>query len=152
MLFKDYCPNAPVITNRAPDSRTGNIYNSIYFYSYSLPCVNEFYSLFYVAGKKVIPSNIAELLTPLGLAYWICDDGGWQRNGVHINTNSFTLAEVELLAKVLNEKFGLKCSICVGGGSVGKIIRISSKSVPQLRTLVGSIIPTSMQYKIFGKS
>lgn len=28
MLFKDYCSNAPVITNRSPDIRTGNIYNS----------------------------------------------------------------------------------------------------------------------------
>jgi hypothetical protein len=34
-----------------------------------LPCFNEFRELFYIAGKKVIPNNIYELLTPKGLAF-----------------------------------------------------------------------------------
>ena len=40
-----------------------------------LPCFNKLYLLFYKVKKKVIPSNIGDYLTPLSLAYWICDEG-----------------------------------------------------------------------------
>ena len=65
----------PKITNRLPDKRTGKIYSRISFNTYSLPCFNEFYNLFYSEGKKVVPVNILELLSPLSVAYWLCDDG-----------------------------------------------------------------------------
>lgn len=39
------------------------------------------------------------------------DDGSKIKNGIHLNTYGFTLQEVELLVKVLINKFGLKCSI-----------------------------------------
>jgi hypothetical protein len=34
------------------------------------------HKLFYSNGKKIIPVNISDLLTPLALAIWISDDGG----------------------------------------------------------------------------
>jgi hypothetical protein len=68
-IFKDYCPSAPKITNSLPHYKTGKIYSSILFSTYTLPCFNELYNLFYISGKKVIPSIIGELLTPLSLAY-----------------------------------------------------------------------------------
>ena len=43
----------------------------------------------------MVPKNIADLLTPLALAIWICDDGTW-KPGVRIATNCFTKEEVEL--------------------------------------------------------
>jgi len=146
-LFSSYCPSAPITTNPAPDKRTGKVYKSVCFNTYSLPCFNELQKIFYPLGTKIIPSNIGELLTPRGLCYWICDDGYWCNNGVHLCTNSFTLDEINLLVKVLTEKFTLKCSI-----SANKVIRISSKSVPHLRTLLTPMMPSMMQYKIFGKS
>ncbi len=63
-LFKSYCLSAPKTTNRLPDKRTGKIYTRVTFKTRSLPCFNELYDLFYPEGKKVIPSNIDELLTP----------------------------------------------------------------------------------------
>jgi hypothetical protein len=39
------------------------------------------------------------------------DDGTPDRSGFVFHTNSFTLAEVELLAKALKNKFDLNCSI-----------------------------------------
>jgi hypothetical protein len=79
------------------------VYSKIYFGTYSLPCFNELYSLFYFEGVKVVPENIFELLTPLSLCYWICDDGGFNKRNraVILSTQSFTQAEVGLLAKVL---------------------------------------------------
>jgi len=74
-LFSSYCAMVPRTRSHAPDKRTGKVYSSIYFSTYSLPCFNELYDLFYSGGKKVVPLNIAELLTPIGLGYLICEDG-----------------------------------------------------------------------------
>ena len=62
-------------------------------------------------GKKVIPLNISEYLTPLALAVWVMDDGGRANNGVRIAANSFTLKEVELLSDVLKSKYNLENTI-----------------------------------------
>jgi hypothetical protein len=59
---------SPGIASRK-DRRTGTITQSIYFWSMTMPCLNYFHDLFYVNKVKVIPKNIAELLTPIGLAY-----------------------------------------------------------------------------------
>jgi hypothetical protein len=68
-IFKDYCPSAPVIAKSLPHFKTGKIYSSILFATYTLPCFNELYNLFYISGKKAIPSTIEDLLTPLSLSY-----------------------------------------------------------------------------------
>lgn len=72
-----------------------------------MPRFNYYRDLFYPEGKKIIPKNINNLLTARSLAYWIMDDGG-QDPGFILNTQSFTKEEVELLIKVLDEKFGLR--------------------------------------------
>jgi hypothetical protein len=38
--------------------------------------------------KKVVPLNIDELLTPLGLCYWICDDGSFCKRDKAITLNT----------------------------------------------------------------
>jgi hypothetical protein len=53
---------------------TNKTHKGISFTTLSLPCFNEFRSLFYKDGK-IVPLNIGDLLTPSGLAYWAQDDG-----------------------------------------------------------------------------
>jgi hypothetical protein len=70
--FKNFTASAPKIVKNSPHPKNGKCYNSITFYTYSLPCFNELYNLFYVSlrsSKKVIPINIFYLLTPVSLAY-----------------------------------------------------------------------------------
>ena len=56
-----------------------------------LPCFNYLRDLFYKDKKKVVPSNIKPLLTEIGLAFWIMDDGGVGSGGtLNLNTDSFT--------------------------------------------------------------
>ena len=43
-----------------------------------LPCFNYLWDLFYIDKVKTIPSNIGYLLTEVGLAFWIMDDGGFR--------------------------------------------------------------------------
>ena len=57
-----------------------------------------------------------------------------------------SLKEVELLVKVLTDKFNLKCTI--NRNKNGFIIRISSKSLPILQALLKDIMPPMMLYKI----
>jgi LAGLIDADG DNA endonuclease family len=100
----------PKVYTRPLDKRTGGIYTKVSFKTCAFPCFTELYNIFYFEGKK-IPLNIVELLTPVGLAYWLCDDGGKSGNGFHFATNGFTAEDVRLLVSVLQDKFGLKCSI-----------------------------------------
>ena len=147
-LFKNYCTAAPKISDMLPDKRTGKAYSRIRFNTYSLPCFNELYDSFYPEGKKIIPSNIFDLITPLGIAYWICDDGYFDKRGraVVIATQGFSPEEVNLLGKILTDKFNLKCSINLSNG--GFIVRISAKSLLVLQSLLSPVMPPMMRHKI----
>ena len=59
-LFKVYTLSPPKSTNRKPDKRTGQIYNSLIFKTRMLPCFNYLWGLFYT---DTIPSNIGDILT-----------------------------------------------------------------------------------------
>jgi len=76
-LFEPFVGTSPNSTDRKPDKRTGKVYNSLYFHTLAFPCFNPFVGLFYPNGVKVVPANIGELLTEVGLAFWIMDDGGY---------------------------------------------------------------------------
>lgn len=75
---------------------------------------NKFYSKL---GKKIIPSDIQELLKdPIVLAVWYMDDGNLdKRNKYHFNssiaTYCFTFDECNLLKVVLRNNFGLNVSV-----------------------------------------
>ena len=90
-----------------------------------------------------MPYSISDLLTPISIAYWICDDGGKSGQGFHFATNDFTYKEVQILVKILQDKFGLKCSI-----HSRNRIYIWSSSVRQLEKIVRPYIHSSMAYKI----
>jgi hypothetical protein len=81
-LFKNYCLSTPQIIDLLVDKRTGKVYSYVVFRTLSLPCLNDLYEVFYPMGKKRIPLNIRSLLTPLGLAYWICDDGSFDKTEI----------------------------------------------------------------------
>lgn len=62
----DYTPQSRLVVN----NRTKKTYSSISFTTMQLPCFNVYRELFYdLNKKKIVPSNISELLTPRGLAF-----------------------------------------------------------------------------------
>ena len=70
-LFQIYCGTGPLnmfkFDNRVNKNKT---YYAIKFQTLSLPCFNIYKELFYNSeGKKILPKNIEDLLTPIGLAY-----------------------------------------------------------------------------------
>nr|QWC53744.1 LAGLIDADG homing endonuclease [Rhizoctonia solani] len=147
-IFSGYCPSGPKFTNAAPDKRTGIVYTGLYFNTYSLPCFNALYNLFYIGGVKIVPSNIFELLTPLGLAYFICDDGSFAKsnNIFKFCTENFTESDIDLLIQVLENKFNLKCRKEKRGK--GFRIAIKRSSLGTLRELVCPHLHSSMLYKL----
>jgi len=76
-LFSHFCQSVPCLHkssslgykcklgNRA---RKGQTLFSLTFATRAYPVFTSLYNLFYVNGRKTIPSSIGELLTPLGLA------------------------------------------------------------------------------------
>jgi hypothetical protein len=100
-------------------------------------------------GTKCIPSNIAELLTVRSLAFWLSDDGTFDKLNqvVVLCTDSFTLEEVELLINVLNDKWNLECYKKKTSISNYRIV-IPRRSLPVLQSLLGPIMPPMMRYRI----
>lgn len=98
-----------------------------------------------------MPLNIDSLLTPLGLCYWLCDDGSFNKTSqlVVICTDSFSLEEVKLLANTLNKKFNLECYVNkTAKNRKGFRILIPRRSLTNLQALLKQHMPPMMLRKI----
>lgn len=100
----------------APLVRFNPIFRNTYQYvrcqSVAADVFGEYYRLFYRDKRKVVPDNIAELLTsPLSLAVWYMDDGSLDKWGLAEIYTSFYDLEVTLLLQTLKRNFGLEGKI-----------------------------------------
>ena len=92
-------------------------YKQYYFSTRYLREFQNIYNLFYKEGKKVIPSNIKDLLkSPLSLAIWYMDDGSLDYRpkdhyAFYLASNCFTVKDSEKLQRVLLENFKIKSAI-----------------------------------------
>ena len=145
-LSKDFYPKKRSFT----DKRSNKIYSSVQFATLSLPCFNYYKDLFYNSNYlKIVPSNIQNLLSPRGLAYWIMDDGSLQNKGLHLNTYGFTPQDIFLLKTTLENMFGentLKCTI--HKHQKGERIYIWEESMELVRNNISQFMHKDMQYKI----
>ena len=76
------------------------------------------------------------------------DDGCFCKRDrvVILNTPGFSKEEVNFLAKILNDKFKLNCTVNKNRNSF--VIRIPNKSLPILQALLGPGMPSMMLHKI----
>ena len=136
------------------ESRYPNrITESLYFRTKSLSELKPLADLFLDnEGKKVIPANIADLLTPRSLAFWIMDDGQQVKNGgVTLCTDSFKSEEISLLRNALSSKLNLTTTIHKKKSSSEGIyerIYISKPSLVEIKPLLKEHMHDSMLYKI----
>jgi len=102
--FKQYC-NGPAY-DRIRYSKLTGLTESIVFNTLSLPCFNFYYELFYKDGKKIIPVNIIDFLSPISLSTWIQDDGYFHNRDHFLGlcTQSFSESEIDLLKSALEQK------------------------------------------------
>jgi len=120
------------------------LYYGYEFNTFTFNSFNWIHKMFYNKGKKIMPLNIYEYLTPLALAVWIMDDGGWTNYGIRIATNSFKLKEIELLQDILKSKYNLETTIQKIYIKDQYSIYIKKQSVDNLRNIVGPNIHFSM--------
>jgi LAGLIDADG DNA endonuclease family len=149
-MFKIYCAKDSKYYAKAwKDKKTNQEYSSVTFTTMQLPCFTELHSLWYLNKRKIVPKNIKDILTPIGLAYWIMGDGFRHNLGLHLSVYAFSPNEIELLINTLETKFLLKCSIHKHSTIGGKPrIYIWKESMDKLRLLVTPYIIPSMRYKI----
>jgi len=77
------------------------------------------------------------------------DDGCFiEEGGLKIATNSFTLKEVELLCKILNNKYNLVCFPNKTEEKDQYIINIYKQSLNDLQNIVREYIHPIFKYKI----
>lgn len=123
--------------------------NKIYFNTLSSSQFYIFHTLFYKNGKKIIPDNIEQLLTPLSLAVWLMGDGSVKSkecNGRIINTHGYKKEEVNKICQILNSKFCLQTSI--RRQKDGLQVYISAKSAEILNNLISQHFLPSFIYKL----
>lgn len=154
---------SPICTNNSlrpwPNPKTGQTPKQYTFSSRALASLTQIHKDWYIWSNilnkfiKIVPLNISELLTPIGLAHWIMGDGYFSENTVYLCTDNFTKEEVDLLILTLNTNFGLKASLkrrIKSNKEVCWRIRFSSQSenILKLRSLVLPYIIDSMKYKL----
>ena len=112
---------------------------------------NYYRNLFYKNGRKIITKEILDQITPMALAYWVCDDGSYNNKQGYIVlcTNSYSLEEHNLMNRFFNEKFGLNPTI---GFRDGKYfyLRFKKEDSQKLINIIKPFIPEGMGYKIGG--
>lgn len=147
LSLSPYCYSLPKYRIR---SRFNLQLSSLTVTTRSLPILVEFYNKFYCNGKKVIPQDIYDLLTPIALAHLIMGDGTANSNGLMLCTESYTVVDVVRLMNVLMIRYRLNCTLHNAVNDKPRIY-IKHKSVKDLEAIISSYIVPSMEYK-FNKS
>lgn len=145
-FFVFYSPNTPFLRERL-DKRNNKIYKTWHFSTLSLPYFTNYYNLFYLNSKKIIPTNIIDLLTPIVLAFWIMCDGYKYNKGVALATNSFSISDNELLINALNVNFGFKAWMINDHGQPS--IFIPKCDLINLQKIVLPNMHSTLLYKIY---
>lgn len=155
---RGYCTNnLPVVCKHAGASYQPVCYR---FITYSYTSLIWLYKGFYNHKKqKKVPVNIADLLTPLSLAVWICDNGNFHYPSLRTHIQSFSKKDVRLLSLALETKFNIKSTLCwvctdfapahLTSTTQGNLLlSIKIESMPLLRKLVIPYMEPNMFYKL----
>ena len=126
----------------------GKVRKVVRFHTWTYTSFNWIQEIWYKNNIKIVPSCIANYLTPLALAVWIMDDGCKIGKGLKLSTNAFSYLDCILLVTVLNDNFNLKATIQSAGAPNQHIIYINKESMPLLRNIVLPYIIPEMKYKI----
>lgn len=118
----------------------------------SHPELTALHEQFYWDGRKVLPRDFTAMLhNPLMLAVWFMDDGNVRRQygstyGYHLNTQSFTDAENELLQHAFMEELGISAMLHRNHGKYR--IYFGAAGREEFRKIVAPYVIPSMRYKL----
>lgn len=104
--------------------------------------------------KKVIPTNIDQLLCPVVLAHLIMGDGTFSimDNRVRICTYNFTFEECNMLANAITKNCNVICKVLLDrtgySGDKQYVLTIGKNQLMKLQGVVSSHMHPSMLYRI----
>ncbi len=145
-LFTEWVRTPPQV--KVVRSR-GHVSRNWWFQTLSHSAFRFYAHQFYRDGRKCVPRLIHRWLTPRALAYWYMDDGSVksaQSKGMLINTQGFSLGEVQRLCQVLREQFDLKTK--PRKQREGYQVYISGESYEVFRDLIEPYLIPEMRYKL----
>lgn len=126
------------------DKRTQKTYYSTRVRILAHPLITKIYNMFYSDGRKHINEEILNNIDSLGLAVWFMDDGYYYHEGFGIATNCFSIEELQLIVKILKNKFNLEFRI----QSSNNTIRLLKRDVPKFIELIKPYIHEDCIYKL----
>lgn len=115
--------------------------------------------LWYGTGRKALPSNFADLLSPKALAVWFMDDGDKKTGrvvrgywccdtGMRMSTHSFNRKEHRLITEVLIDLFGIKATYKRKGKYLRLHIPAKNGNSKKFADLIRPFMPDCMRYKL----
>lgn len=138
---------APRVSIRKTGKRAGQDY-SYYFRTFAHPAFRPLKDIFLDENNKKVykAGTIIKHLSPLGLRYWVADDGSLQKNNETIlNTQAFTKEMNMAMSAELNNKFKLHSKVVPSKQYWA--IYIPASDAPVQRELLQNL-PSSMMRKL----
>jgi recombination protein RecA len=145
-------------------SRSTNAKGDVFFDMQPLPELAELRNAVYVAGKKVLSDDYLKRLTPLSLAIWYMDDGGFtlRSKGLQQRTEGGSgRSEIcveamssdtrERLQRYLADTWGVEAVLTHRGANQKAVLQFPTAETAKLHALIAPFIHPTMQYKLLPK-
>ena len=150
-ILKSLVFTEPKISYRN-DSNGNKYQKSWWFRTIRHPLLTEISNRFYIkdgykTGRKIVPNDLVEDLDAFGLAVWVMDDGSYSKGKIDISTYSFQLSEINLLCKILKNKFGIQMNY-YRDRDKGYRMYCNIKETQKLISTIKPYVIPSMMYKI----
>jgi hypothetical protein len=128
----------------------GNEYQAVRLQTRSHPFYTKLRAHFYHEGRKTVDEHLLKCLTVQGLALWYQDDGCLLNHEdfltPYLCTHNFNKTEVELIARMLQKKFGLQWRLRKDKQYYA--LRLRRMDREDFFKLIAPFVHKSMQYKI----
>jgi recombination protein RecA len=124
----------------------GKRYPCVQFVTRTHPVFTAWRRRFYEGGRKIVPIEVSELLTPLATAVWFMDDGSADHTGVTLQTHSFTELEVRRLRTALSERFDAVAT--VRENKRRSILYIGKRELPRFAEIIRPYLLSVLEYKL----
>jgi recombination protein RecA len=142
-------------------SRTTNAKGAVFHDVQPLSELGELRDAVYVNGQKVLSEDYLKLLTPLSLAIWYQDDGGFtlRSKGLQERTaggsgrseicvQAFEPTSRRRLRDYLADTWGIEAKLSERGARKMAVLQFSTPETAKFHALIAPFVHPSMQYKL----
>ena len=128
---------------------TKKIYNYFRIQSNSMPELGKIHTIFYPNGKKKIPKNLDEILSPLSLAVWYMDDGYYSNrdHSGYLYLGKTGEDEAKIAKEAIRKNFSLNPTI-LNKKNKGFVIYFSPREMKKFSAIIQKFVIAEMRYKI----